>query len=108
MIKALFEISATSLHIRISGHANSGPHGHDLVCAGVSSVAIGALNALKRPSDFKIVNEEGLLDLTSNIELTDHDKIVLHTMKRQLETIAHAHPTSIQITTKGSNHHDDV
>ncbi|HOJ45539.1 MAG TPA: ribosomal-processing cysteine protease Prp [Bacilli bacterium] len=108
MIKALFEISAEAMHIRISGHANSSPHGHDLVCAGVSSVAIGALNALKRPTDFRITNEEGLLEMTSNIEPSDHDKTVLYTMKRQLETIAEAHPKSIKITTKGSHHHDDV
>lgn len=32
--------------IRITGHANAAPHGEDLVCAGVSSISIGALNAI--------------------------------------------------------------
>lgn len=29
-----------------SGHAGSGPYGHDLVCAGVSAVIFGAVNAI--------------------------------------------------------------
>ncbi|HLS22296.1 MAG TPA: ribosomal-processing cysteine protease Prp [Pseudogracilibacillus sp.] len=29
----------------ISGHANSGPYGYDLVCAAVSAVSFGAVNA---------------------------------------------------------------
>lgn len=32
--------------IEISGHAESDSHGNDLVCAGASSISIGALNAL--------------------------------------------------------------
>ncbi len=34
------------LKIEVSGHAYSGEPGFDLVCAGVSSIAVGALNAL--------------------------------------------------------------
>ncbi|MEN1969270.1 ribosomal-processing cysteine protease Prp [Lentibacillus sp. N15] len=30
----------------ISGHADSGPYGYDLVCAGVSAVSFGAVNAV--------------------------------------------------------------
>lgn len=30
----------------LSGHAESGPYGYDLVCAGVSAVSIGAINAV--------------------------------------------------------------
>ncbi|GGF06875.1 hypothetical protein GCM10010954_01670 [Halobacillus andaensis] len=30
----------------ISGHAESGPYGHDLVCAAVSAVSFGAVNAI--------------------------------------------------------------
>src|SRR5699024_11963242 len=36
------EISAFT----ISGHANSGPYGYDLVCAAVSAVTFGAVNAV--------------------------------------------------------------
>ncbi|AKG04214.1 MULTISPECIES: ribosomal-processing cysteine protease Prp [Salimicrobium] len=34
------------LGFEISGHAESGPYGHDLVCAAVSAVSFGAANAL--------------------------------------------------------------
>ncbi|SDZ03743.1 hypothetical protein SAMN05421736_105173 [Evansella caseinilytica] len=30
----------------MSGHAESGPHGQDLVCAGASAVSFGAVNAI--------------------------------------------------------------
>lgn len=30
----------------VSGHANSAPHGEDLVCAGVSAVTFGTINAI--------------------------------------------------------------
>ncbi|MFC0469409.1 ribosomal-processing cysteine protease Prp [Halalkalibacter kiskunsagensis] len=30
----------------MSGHADSGPHGHDLVCAGASAVSFGSVNAI--------------------------------------------------------------
>lgn len=31
----------------MNGHAESGPYGYDLVCAGVSSIAFGSINALE-------------------------------------------------------------
>ncbi len=34
------------VNLKISGHANSGEYGKDLVCAGVSTASIGALNML--------------------------------------------------------------
>lgn len=34
------------LGFEISGHAHSGPYGHDLVCAGVSAISFGSVNAM--------------------------------------------------------------
>ncbi|RDW21671.1 ribosomal-processing cysteine protease Prp [Oceanobacillus chungangensis] len=31
---------------KLTGHADSGPYGYDLVCAGVSAVSIGTVNAV--------------------------------------------------------------
>src|SRR5690625_2519829 len=45
--------------IEISGHAESGPYGHDLVCAGVSAVSIGAVNAVMELSDIDVKVEQG-------------------------------------------------
>lgn len=47
MIQILVEYEINRIHkITITGHANSGPKGQDLVCASVSSIATGALNAI--------------------------------------------------------------
>lgn len=44
----------------ISGHANSGPYGYDLVCAGVSAVSFGAVNAALQLSGVKLdINQGG-------------------------------------------------
>lgn len=43
----------------ISGHAESGPYGHDLVCAAVSAVSFGAVNSLVTLCDFEPHVEQG-------------------------------------------------
>lgn len=43
----------------ISGHAESGPYGHDLVCAGVSAVSFGAVNAIYSLCQTKLEIEQG-------------------------------------------------
>ena len=45
--------------IELSGHAESGPYGYDLVCAGVSAVSIGAVNAVMELSDVDLKVEQG-------------------------------------------------
>ncbi|HZW67858.1 MAG TPA: ribosomal-processing cysteine protease Prp, partial [Pseudogracilibacillus sp.] len=43
----------------ISGHANSGPYGYDLVCAAVSAVSFGAVNAALQLSECELDIEQG-------------------------------------------------
>ncbi|WP_174613931.1 ribosomal-processing cysteine protease Prp [Virgibacillus ihumii] len=43
----------------LSGHAESGPYGYDLVCAGVSSVSFGAVNAVMEMTDIELVIDQG-------------------------------------------------
>ena len=45
--------------LTVKGHANSAPHGEDLVCAAVSSILVGGCNALKEPNCFAIKLNEG-------------------------------------------------
>lgn len=40
--------------IELSGHADSGPKGHDLVCAAISAVTIGAINSVEELLDVKL------------------------------------------------------
>ena len=45
--------------IELSGHAESGPYGFDLVCAGVSAVSIGTVNAVMELSEIDLKVEQG-------------------------------------------------
>lgn len=44
---------------KLSGHADSGPYGYDLVCAGVSAVSIGTVNAVMTLCDADLQIEQG-------------------------------------------------
>ncbi|MFD1038613.1 ribosomal-processing cysteine protease Prp [Virgibacillus byunsanensis] len=49
------QITAFSL----TGHAESGPYGYDLVCAGVSAVSFGAVNAVIKLCEVDLEIEQG-------------------------------------------------
>jgi len=100
MIKAKFEfLGQEHAKIVIKGHAKSGQAGHDLVCAGVSSIVNGGQSALLHEKRFTIVNDEGYASIVSKEPLDPHDYVVLHTILRQLETIANKYPKNIQVIT---------
>lgn len=52
---------------KLSGHAESGPYGYDLVCAGVSAVSFGSINAVTSISnielDIDMNNDGGYLEV---------------------------------------------
>jgi len=77
--------------ITISGHADSGPKGYDLVCAAVSSIATGALNALDQ-----IASKDVQLELTDNpdamikikvLQNKDDSQLLLNMLLIQLRTV---------------------
>lgn len=43
----------------MSGHAESGPYGHDLVCAAASAVSFGGLNAVMKLTDSELDIDQG-------------------------------------------------
>lgn len=47
------------ISFEMSGHANSGPYGFDLVCAGASAVSIGMINAVMELCDAELQIEQG-------------------------------------------------
>lgn len=66
MINIVFEkVNNLATGLEVTGHANSGPHGQDLVCAGVSCIAIGGVNGLLclevDGDESKTVSESGLV-----------------------------------------------
>ncbi|WP_161877728.1 ribosomal-processing cysteine protease Prp [Alkalibacterium sp. MB6] len=54
---------STIVSVEISGHAESGPYGYDLVCAAVSALSIGTVNSLiqigKLSLDVETTGEDG-------------------------------------------------
>lgn len=87
--------------ITVSGHAEYGEYGKDLVCAGASSITIGALNALDQL--FKNDCELELLENKISIKVKnfkDDLNIVLKSMVIQLETMAESYPENIKIIRK--------
>ncbi len=83
----------------ISGHAGAATKGEDLVCAGVSAIGVGTLNALAGECQNSLteVMEPGYIriDVTS---INDVQQCILMTMLYQLQTMQIAHPQYINIT----------
>ncbi len=62
MINVKIERSLRTNHIMsftLSGHAESGPYGYDLVCAAVSALSIGAVNAVAALCDVTLPTQTG-------------------------------------------------
>lgn len=98
MIKVLINYKENFFEsLEIKGHANSGPYGHDLVCAAVSAVVTGGLNNLENPKSFKITLQEGHAQVIKNKEISEHDEIVIQTIICGLKTIAESNEQFISI-----------
>lgn len=90
---------------RISGHANSGPYGYDLVCAGVSAVSFGAVNAVIELCKVDLIIEQagdgGYLNIEIPSSLTDEQaketQLILEAMLVSLQTIERDYRKFIQI-----------
>ncbi len=87
--------------ISVRGHAESGPKGHDLVCAAVSSIATGALNALveMQNENVSLIYQEGedALIEVNVLESNEQLENLLRFMIYQLKTVEDSHPKNIRI-----------
>ena len=98
MIKVLIKNEGNKfLSLEVKGHANSAPHGEDLVCAGVSTVLTGGFNSLEKPQDFEIELKEGYAFLEKKNDISFHDEVVIETIITSLETIKENYGKFIQI-----------
>lgn len=81
----------------VKGHANSNEIGKDLICAGVSSIVIGGLNALEENDVEKVKCDKGNVEV---IVKTDNyfNQIVLKTIITQLETVHQRYPDYVKIS----------
>lgn len=99
MIKVLISNRNNEIvDIEISGHAKSNVHGRDLVCAGVSSVAIGTLNAIEELTyqSCEMKMEDGFVSIKV-IQNSKTLQIILQTLLIQLKTIEFNYSKYIKI-----------
>ncbi|OUM97096.1 MAG: ribosomal protein [Paenibacillaceae bacterium ZCTH02-B3] len=87
----------------VSGHAYYDEPGRDIVCAGVSAVAIGAVNAVERLAGLKLRTEmrEGFLDASVPPEgdgaRRERAQLLLEGMLVALESIAESYGEYVRI-----------
>ncbi|WP_163526472.1 ribosomal-processing cysteine protease Prp [Halobacillus ihumii] len=103
---SMFRTHGDITGFEITGHAESGPYGHDLVCAAVSAVSFGAVNAIESlceiEPDVTQGGEGGYLKITlpGNLDGVVHSKAqtLLEGMQVSLETIEYEYSQYIKIT----------
>lgn len=89
----------------MSGHAESGPYGQDIVCAGVSAVSIGTVNAIDTLCNVQLEVEQkdngGFLRCTvpTGLDMQTYEKVqlLLEAMVVSLNSIAEAYDKYIKI-----------
>ena len=89
----------------LSGHAESGPYGYDLVCAAVSAVSFGAVNAVLELCEIPLQIEQGKeggflsVELPHSIDekLWEKASLLFEAMIISLETIEREYSQFIKI-----------
>ena len=102
MIKVVIEKNNSKIvSFEVSGHSNYDEKGRDIVCAGVSAIVVGGINALVNENKKAIEYEckEGyakvlVKNIDSNIEM------ILDVISTQLYTVEESYPKFIKIIEK--------
>src|SRR5699024_183955 len=92
----------------LSGHAESGPYGYDLVCAGVSAISFGTVNAIMQICEINLeINQEEngryiYVALPASIDDNTKEKsqLLLEGMIISLQTIEREYHQFIKIENK--------
>lgn len=86
--------------LTVSGHANYDKYGNDLVCAGVSAIVMGGINAFEDEfNNVEIIIQDDLLGVIVNNN-NDRVQIILNTIIIQLQTIEESYAKHIKINKK--------
>jgi uncharacterized protein YsxB (DUF464 family) len=86
-------------YMSISGHADFNVRGKDLVCAAVSAIGVGGLNALDKIAHGTVndeLSEGNIVISVISVDVTQQN--ILKTMLCQLETVEYKYSKYIQIT----------
>jgi hypothetical protein len=91
------------LRFQVSGHAGYAAAGSDIVCAGVSAVAVGSVNAVEKLTGIRLNAEmrDGWLSAElpdcADPDLEQKAQLLLEGMVAQIETIAEEYGKYVQI-----------
>mgnify|MGYP002515597932 CR=1 FL=1 len=98
MIRILAKLDAKGLvRCSISGHSGYAERGQDIVCAAVSTAFTGAMNCLDDPQDcYRICVSSGEGEVAVLKDISQHDRIVLEVMIRELGYLSETYPEFIQ------------
>ena len=101
MIKAIFEVKDDLyISLKVSGHAEFGEYGKDLVCASVSSIMFGFMNALDvLDEDVEIKQQKNKITIINNSKMEmiqDYFELVI----MQLKTIEESYGDFIKVERK--------
>ncbi|WP_179395607.1 ribosomal-processing cysteine protease Prp [Lacticaseibacillus absianus] len=111
MIKAIFTRDGDgALHqFKLTGHADSGEYGQDIVCAAVSAVSIGAVNGIEALAGYEptVVADEvngGHLDVTIPHRISQDQRhttqILLESLLLAMQDIAADYGDYVTVQTK--------
>lgn len=114
MIKARFTRDAHGnlVKFKLTGHADAGEYGQDIVCAAVSAVSIGAVNGIEALAGFtpNVDADEvngGHLQLVIDQELTGEQmhitQILLENLELSMQSIAESYGDYVQIETSNQS-----
>lgn len=91
----------------LSGHADSGPYGYDLVCAGVSAISFGSVNAVTSLCDIELdinMKDNGYLEVLLPEDISSETKektqLIFEAMIISLITIENDYKEFITIKDK--------
>ncbi len=91
----------------LSGHADSGPYGYDLVCAGVSAISFGSVNAVTSLCDIELdinMKDNGYLEVLLPEDISSEAKektqLIFEAMIISLITIENDYKEFITIKDK--------
>ena len=101
MIRAIYEVKdGNYVSLNVSGHAEYGEYGKDLVCASVSSIMFGFMNALdaldERIEIEQLENEIVIINHTNLEVVIDYFELVI----MQLKTIEESYGDFIKVERK--------
>lgn len=100
MVKANFYYQKDQIvKVEVSGHSNFDQVGKDIVCAGISAIVFGTLNALDNlvsQQEVKLVASEAKV-MIEVLKSSNNNQIILQTMLWQLKTISNQYHKNIII-----------